>query len=91
VIRPLHRVGPGHWESRDGRWTFLRHWSDPRPHRWFAYLVDDSTSPPDLTHFERGDHADQPQNDGLGHVTLAEVADWAELQGDTRENLGTEP
>lgn len=60
-MRPLRRKGPGHWESRDGRWTFLRHWSDPQPQRWFAYLDDD----------------DFPANEGKGHSTLTEVVEWA--------------
>lgn len=65
VIRPLRRVNAGAWRSRDGRWTFLRHWSDPHPQRWFAYLGDD----------------DYPANDGSGHVSLRAVAAWAEEGG----------
>lgn len=40
-IRPLRRVGDGVWRSRNERWTFLRHNSDPHPQRWFAYLDED--------------------------------------------------
>lgn len=65
TVRPLRRGGePGVWKSRDGRWTFLRHWGDPQPQRWFAYLDDD----------------EYPANDGQGHIRLSEVADWAERQ-----------
>jgi hypothetical protein len=63
-IRPLAHVGPGAWRSRDARWTFLRHQSDPHPQRWFAYVDDD----------------EEPANEGAGHVTLRAVADWAERQ-----------
>lgn len=69
-IRPLARTdrakggGEGVWRSRDGRWTFLRHWSDPHPQRWFAYIDGD----------------DQPANDGMGHVSLRAVAAWAEAE-----------
>lgn len=61
-IRPLRRVNPGAWRSRDGRWTFLRHMGDPAPQRWYAYLGDD----------------EWPHNEGMGHVSLREVAEWAE-------------
>jgi hypothetical protein len=63
-ITPLRRVCAGHWQSRDKRWTFLRHWSDPHPQRWYAYLGDDV----------------YPLNDGLGHVKLGQVARFAEDQ-----------
>lgn len=36
-IRPLRRIDLGIWCSRDERWTFLRHFSDPHPQRWFTY------------------------------------------------------
>lgn len=62
-LRPLRRCrAAGVWESRDGRWVFRRHWSDPSPQRWYAYLDDD----------------EWPANDGAGHVTLRDVVDWAE-------------
>ena len=61
-IRPLVRVRAGIWKSRDKRWTFMRHWTDPHPQRWFAYIDGDK----------------EPENTGLGHSTLAEVAQWAE-------------
>lgn len=64
-IRPLRRVDIGVWRSRDRRWAFHRHESDPHPRRWYAYLDD----------------CDDPQNDGMGHVTLRQVADWAERFG----------
>ena len=60
-LRPLRRVNAGCWRSRDGRWTFMRHHSDPHPQRWFAYEGDDS----------------YPANDGLGHTTLTEVVELA--------------
>lgn len=47
VIRPLRRVAEGRWQSRDGRWTFMRHWSDPHPQRWFTYQ-DADEEPADL-------------------------------------------
>lgn len=61
-IRPLRRIAWGVWRSRDGKWTFLRHNGDPHPQRWFAYY---------------GDH-EEPDNDGEGHVTLRDAADWVE-------------
>jgi hypothetical protein len=61
-IRPLRRVNAGTWRSRDGRWTFMRHLSDPSPQRWFAYRDDDES----------------PSNDGLGHTTLRAVVAWLE-------------
>jgi hypothetical protein len=61
-IRPLRRVRPGVWRSRDERWTFLRHQSDPHPQRWYAYEGDD----------------DYPANDGSGHTTLRAVVRWVE-------------
>lgn len=41
VIRPLRRIGPGQWQSRGGRWSFLQHHSDPHPRRWFVFEGDD--------------------------------------------------
>ena len=64
-IRPLKRVQDGVWRSRDGMWTFLRHNGDPHPQRWFAY---------------HGEHL-EPDNDGEGHVTLRDAADWVEDRG----------
>lgn len=61
-IRPLVRGTAGVWKSRDGRWTFLRHFGDPHPQRWFAYLDD-------LEH---------PTNVGEGHTRLTDVVEWAE-------------
>lgn len=61
-VRPLRRRNEGCWRSRDERLTFLRHWSDPSPQRWFVYLDDDVT----------------PLNEGEGHVRLQDLADWAE-------------
>lgn len=63
-IRPLRRMNPGAWKSRDGRWAFLRHESDPDPKRWYAFLDDD----------------DWPSNEGCGHVRLQDVADWAQRE-----------
>jgi hypothetical protein len=37
------------------------HWSDPSPHRWFAYVDGD----------------DEPVNEGQGHVRLRDAAAWA--------------
>lgn len=65
-IRPLVRVAPGHWRSRDGRWTFMRHWSDPAPQRWFVFLDDD----------------DQAHNEGGGETTLGEVVALVEQDGE---------
>lgn len=66
-MRPLRRgKEPGVWHSRDGVWTFLRHWGDPAPQRWFAYVNDGD---------EQGDW---PSNDGIGHTTLREVVEWAD-------------
>lgn len=62
MIRPLRLLSSGAWRSRDGRWTFLRHETDPNPKRWFAYL----------------DESDWPSNPGDGHHTLKQAADWAE-------------
>lgn len=42
----------------------MRHWSDPQPQRWFAYLEDD----------------DYPANEGSGITSLAGVVAWAERQ-----------
>lgn len=64
TIRPLRRIQTGIWESRDGKWVFMRHESDPTPKRWFAYYGDDA----------------DPANEGSGHVTLAEVVSWAETR-----------
>lgn len=61
TIRPLVRRADGVWKSRDGRWTFRRHYGDPHPQRWFAYLDNDEA----------------PANDGEGHTTLRDAADWA--------------
>ena len=57
TIRPLKRIEPGVWESRDGRWRFNRHESDPKPQRWFAFLDGD----------------DEPYWSGMGHTRLADV------------------
>jgi hypothetical protein len=65
-IRPLRRVNEGCWRSRDGRWTFMRHWSDPQPGRWFAFFGDRR----------------EPANEGEGHTRLQDVADWAEALGE---------
>jgi hypothetical protein len=54
AIRPLRRVAPGVWKSRDGHWTFLRAQEDPHPQRWFAYQDDDA----------------EPMNDGSGDHAL---------------------
>lgn len=62
-IRPLRRVGPGVWKSRDKKWTFIRHRTDPKPQRWFAYGGTDR----------------EPFNAGYGHSSLAEVAQWTEI------------
>lgn len=61
MILPLRRLSNGVWRSRDGRWTFLRHQSDPRPQRWLAYEGDN----------------DLPANEGMGHVSLHDAAEWA--------------
>lgn len=61
-MRPLVRLGDSGWQSRDGRWLFVPHLTDPRPHRWFAYLDGD----------------DLPCNEGEGHTTLRESVAWAE-------------
>jgi hypothetical protein len=63
-VRPLVKIDSDGavYRSADGRWTFMRHESDPRPKRWFAYLDD--------TEF--------PANSGEGHTTLREVGQWAE-------------
>jgi hypothetical protein len=72
-MRPLVRVQSGHWRSRDGRWNFLRHDSDPHPQRWFAYLGSD----------------DYPANEGSGDVSLRAAVMSAAAQerpmSDTRE------
>jgi hypothetical protein len=73
-IRPLRRSNAGKWFSRDGRWTFMRHWTDPHPQRWFAYLDGDA----------------EPDNEGAGHTTLAEVAQWAESRKAPSVVNGTE-
>lgn len=65
-ILPLRRLGYGVWGSRCGRWTFMRHQSDPHPQRWYAYEEDD----------------DSPSNDGLGHTSLWEVVEWAVAERD---------
>lgn len=62
TLRPLQRVGAGHWLSHDGQWTFLRHWSDPHPQRWFAYRTRDGVT-------------QDPVNDGSGDVTLSDAVD----------------
>lgn len=62
-VRPLVRLdSDGAYRSADGRWTFLRHETDPRPKRWFAYL----------------DGQEFPANHGEGHTSLREVGQWAE-------------
>lgn len=58
---PLKRVASGVWRSHDGAWTFLRHASDPKPQRWFAYSGE----------------CERPSNEGHGHVRLADAANWA--------------
>lgn len=64
-IRPVTRLdSDGAYRSADGRWTFLRHETDPRPKRWFAYLDD----------------TDFPANSGDGHTSLREVGEWARKQ-----------
>lgn len=40
----------------------MRHFSDPHPQRWYAYLDDDT----------------EPMNDGSGNVRLSEAVAWAE-------------
>jgi hypothetical protein len=61
-LRPLHCKAPGIWIAHDASWTFVRHDSDPKPKRWFAYEGDDQ----------------EPANVGQGHITLAEAVEWAE-------------
>jgi hypothetical protein len=34
TIFPLRRGTPGNWMSRDNRWAFMRHESDPSPKRF---------------------------------------------------------
>lgn len=68
-IRPLRRVGDGVWDSRDQAWTFMRHRSDPHPQRWYAFNNTSAAAYPEI-----------PENEGLGHVSLCEVVDWAERQ-----------
>lgn len=67
-MRPLRCDGAGVWRSRDGRWTFLRHFGDPHPQRWFAYLGDD----------------EQPLNPGEGHTRLSDAVDWATTRQEAR-------
>ncbi len=66
-VHPLRRIEPGVWASADGRWRFCRHFEDPAPQRWLAYLDD----------------ASHPTNDGEGHTTLRDVAAWAATHTDT--------
>ena len=60
----LRRRGYGAYETRDGKFIFLRHESDPHPRRWFVFEPDD----------------EYPLNAGEGHTTLRDAANWAVQQ-----------
>jgi len=78
LVRPLHRVIVGVWESNDRRFEFCRHESDPHPRRWFifekdAWIVDERPGASKEPYLE-------PWNEGEGHITLRECVDWLERE-----------
>lgn len=74
TIRPLRRTGtPGVWLSRDGRYSFYRHESDPQPKRWFIY--DESRASEKLSIRRMGV---EPINEGSGITSLRDAVAWAE-------------
>jgi hypothetical protein len=61
-LRPLKRIRQGVYRSKCGKWTFKRHYGDPRPQRWMAYIGN----------------AVDPANEGDAVTSLWEVVAWAE-------------
>jgi hypothetical protein len=79
TIRPLIKIRDGQWKSRDERWEFIRHESDPQPKRWFVFDTTD--------HDPEGDF---PENEGSGVITLRDAIKWVErklLQDSTPSSM----
>ncbi len=81
IVRPLRRVCPGVWRSRDGLLTFAKHFSDPKPERWYVYeTADEGVSREASGHWR--DEGAWPLNEGQGHTSLRKAAAWAEKRDD---------